>query len=216
MKLSVVISVYNEKENIKPLLCSLNEHLAGIEYEIIIVDDGSTDGSLEVLQKEAGANTRLIEFMRNFGQSSALAAGIENAEGEYICTMDGDMQNDPSDIPGMLKLAEEGEWDLVAGIRANRKDAALTRKLPSRIANAIIGRTTDVRIKDYGCTLKIFRSAIAKNLGLYGETHRFIPILASLQGARITQVDVKHHGPSSPRGRCPGTTTGASSRSCPT
>ena len=194
MKLSVVISVYNEKENIKPLLCSLNEHLAGIEYEIIIVDDGSTDGSLEVLQKEAGANTRLIEFMRNFGQSSALAAGIENAEGEYICTMDGDMQNDPSDIPGMLKLAEEGEWDLVAGIRANRKDAALTRKLPSRIANAIIGRTTDVRIKDYGCTLKIFRSAIAKNLGLYGETHRFIPILASLQGARITQVDVKHHG----------------------
>lgn len=193
MKLSVVISVYNEKDNIKPLLSSLSEHLSGMEYEVIIVDDGSTDGTMEVLHREAGANTRVIEFMRNFGQSSALAAGIDYAQGEYICTMDGDMQNDPSDIPGMLKLAEEGQWDLVAGTRANRKDAALTRKLPSRIANAIIGKTTDVRIKDYGCTLKVFKSAIAKNLGLYGEIHRFIPILASLQGARITQVDVKHH-----------------------
>jgi len=193
MKLSVVISVYNEKDNIKPLLSSLSDHLSGIKHEVIIVDDGSTDGTMEVLHKEAGANTRVIEFMRNFGQSSALAAGIDYAQGEYICTMDGDMQNDPSDIPGMLKLAEEGQWDLVAGTRANRKDAALTRKLPSRIANAIIGKTTDVRIKDYGCTLKVFRSAIAKNLGLYGEIHRFIPILASLQGARITQVDVKHH-----------------------
>ena len=193
MKLSVVISVYNEKDNIKPLLSSLSEHLSGMDYEVIIVDDGSTDGTMEVLHKEAGPNTRVIEFMRNFGQSSALAAGIDYAQGEYICTMDGDMQNDPSDIPGMLKLAEEGQWDLVAGTRANRKDAALTRKLPSRIANAIIGKTTDVRIKDYGCTLKVFKSAIAKNLGLYGEIHRFIPILASLQGARITQVDVKHH-----------------------
>ena len=193
MKLSVVISVYNEKDNIKPLLSSLSEHLSGMEYEVIIVDDGSTDGTMEVLHKEAGPNTRVIEFMRNFGQSSALAAGIDYAQGEYICTMDGDMQNDPSDIPGMLKLAEEGQWDLVAGTRANRKDAALTRKLPSRIANAIIGKTTDVRIKDYGCTLKVFKSAIAKNLGLYGEIHRFIPILASLQGARITQMDVKHH-----------------------
>ena len=193
MKLSVVISVYNEKDNIKPLLSSLSEHLSGMEYEVIIVDDGSTDGTMEVLHKEAGANTRVIEFVRNFGQSSALAAGIDYAQGEYICTMDGDMQNDPSDIPGMLKLAEEGQWDLVAGTRANRKDAALTRKLPSRIANAIIGKTTDVRIKDYGCTLKVFKSAIAKNLGLYGEIHRFIPILASLQGARITQMDVKHH-----------------------
>ena len=193
MKLSVVISVYNEKDNIKPLLSSLSEHLSGMEYEVIIVDDGSTDGTMEVLHKEAGANTRVIEFMRNFGQSSALAAGIDYAQGEYICTMDGDMQNDPSDIPGMLKFAEEGQWDLVAGTRANRKDAALTRKLPSRIANAIIGKTTDVRIKDYGCTLKVFKSAIAKNLGLYGEIHRFIPILASLQGARITQMDVKHH-----------------------
>jgi glycosyltransferase involved in cell wall biosynthesis len=193
MKLSVVISVYNEKDNIKPLLSSLSEHLSGMDYEVIIVDDGSTDGTMEVLHKEAGPNTRVIEFMRNFGQSSALAAGIDYAQGEYICTMDGDMQNDPSDIPGMLKLAEEGQWDLVAGTRANRKDAALTRKLPSRIANAIIGKATDVRIKDYGCTLKVFRSAIAKNLGLYGEIHRFIPILASLQGARITQVDVKHH-----------------------
>ncbi len=194
MKLSVVISIYNEKENIKPLLASLAEHLSGIDHEVLIVDDGSCDGTLEVLQKEAGVNTRVIEFMRNFGQSSALAAGIDYAQGEYICTMDGDLQNDPSDIPGMLKLAEAEQWDLVAGIRANRKDAVISRKLPSRIANAIIRKTTDVQIKDYGCTLKIFKSRIAKNLGLYGEMHRFIPVLASLQGARITQVDVKHHG----------------------
>ncbi len=193
MKLSVVISIYNERDNIRPLLASIREHLSGIDHETILVDDGSTDGTLEILQKEAGANTQVIEFMRNFGQSLAMAAGIDHARGEYICTMDGDLQNDPSDIPGMLKLAEEGRWDLVAGVRADRKDAMFSRKIPSRIANAIIRKTTDVRIKDYGCTLKIFKSAIAKNLGLYGEMHRFIPVLASLQGARIVQVDVKHH-----------------------
>lgn len=193
MKLSVVVSVFNEKENIRPLLDSLTEHLKGIVHEVVIVDDGSTDGTLETLKKAAGSNTKVIEFMKNFGQSSALAAGIECAGGEYICTMDGDLQNDPSDIPEMLRIAEEGEWDLVAGIRANRKDAIFSRKLPSRIANAIIRKTTDVRIRDYGCTLKVFKSSIAKNLGLYGELHRFIPVLASLQGARITQMDVKHH-----------------------
>lgn len=193
MKLSVVISVYNEKENIKPLLAALEEHLSHLEHEVVIVDDGSGDGTLEELKKEARHNTVVVEFMKNFGQSSALAAGIDQARGDFICTMDGDLQNDPSDIPGMVELAEKGQWDLVAGIRANRKDAILSRKLPSRIANAIIRKTTDVRIRDYGCTLKVFKSSIAKNLGLYGELHRFIPVLASLQGARITQVDVKHH-----------------------
>jgi glycosyltransferase involved in cell wall biosynthesis len=113
--------------------------------------------------------------------------------GEYIVTIDGDLQNDPSDIPMMLEKAEKEEWDLVAGIRKNRKDGMFLRKLPSRLANYIIRSSTGVRIKDYGCTLKVFKSDIAKNLGLYGELHRFIPVLASLEGARITQVDVKHH-----------------------
>ncbi len=193
MKLSVVVSVYNERENVRRLLELFDEHLCGIDHEVVLVDDGSTDGTLQVLQGAGRANLRVIEFMRNFGQSSALAAGIDHARGEYICIMDGDLQNDPSDIPGMLALAEEGGWDVVAGMRANRQDALLSRKLPSRIANALIRRTTNVRIQDYGCTLKVFKSGIAKNLGLYGELHRFIPVLASLQGARITQVEVRHH-----------------------
>lgn len=193
MKLSIVISVFNERENIQPLLKSLRENLSGLDHEVIFVDDGSTDGTVEALKAESGPGLTVIEFMRNYGQSLALAAGIDRAAGEYICTMDGDLQNDPADIPEMLRLAEEGGWDLVAGIRANRKDAMFSRKLPSRIANAIIRRTTDVRIRDYGCTLKVFKSHIAKNLGLYGELHRFIPVLASLQGARITQMEVRHH-----------------------
>ena len=122
-----------------------------------------------------------------------MSAGIDYAEGEYIVTMDGDLQNDPSDIPAMLKLAEEGEWGLVAGIRANRKDGVFLRKIPSKIANRIIQKSTGIKIKDYGCSLKVFEADIAKNLGLYGELHRFMPVLANLQGASITQMDVKHH-----------------------
>ncbi|MCD4736294.1 MAG: glycosyltransferase family 2 protein [Bacteroidales bacterium] len=193
MKLSIVISVYNEEQNIKPLAESLFQNLDGFDFEVIFVNDGSTDDTVREIRKLEDKRVVLIEFMRNYGQSSALAAGIDYAEGEYICTMDGDLQNDPADIPAMLELAEKEEWDMVAGIRANRKDAMISRKLPSRIANAIIRKTTNVRIKDYGCTLKVFKSNIAKNLGLYGELHRFIPVLASLQGARITQMDVSHH-----------------------
>ncbi|MEA1899060.1 MAG: glycosyltransferase family 2 protein, partial [Bacteroidota bacterium] len=154
-------------------------------------NDGSTDGTA----KECGnlSPLKLIEFRKNFGQSSALAAGIDQAEGEYIVTMDGDLQNDPSDIPMLLELAEKEDWDMINGIRANRQDGMFLRKIPSKIANAIIRKTTDVKIMDYGCALKIFKSDIAKNLGLYGELHRFIPVLASLQGARIHQVNVKHH-----------------------
>jgi len=132
-------------------------------------------------------------LQKNYGQSSALAAGIEIAEGEYIALMDGDLQNDPADIPMMLSLAENDGWDLVAGIRTKRKDGTIMRKLPSIIANKIIRYTTGVNMKDYGCTLKVFRSELAKSIGLYGELHRFIPVLASQEGAKITQVNVRHH-----------------------
>ncbi|NNE30407.1 MAG: glycosyltransferase family 2 protein [Saprospiraceae bacterium] len=192
-KLSVVVCVFNEEENIDPLIHQIDAALQQMEYEIIYVDDGSTDGTLKKLQSNRHPRLRTVEFRRNYGQSSALAAGIDEAKGEFIATLDGDLQNDPSDIPMMLRLAEEENWDVVAGIRANRKDGMFLRLIPSKIANMIIQRSSGIKMKDYGCTLKVFRSEIAKDMGLYGELHRFIPVLASLEGARITQVDVKHH-----------------------
>jgi len=192
-KLSVIVCVYNEEPNIRPLVERIGEALENIDYELIYVDDGSTDNTVKELLNLENPHLILVEFKKNYGQSSALAAGIKEASGEYLVLLDGDLQNDPSDIPGMLKLAEEEGWDLVAGMRANRKDGMFLRKIPSYIANAMIRRTTNVRIKDYGCTLKLFKSELAKNLGLYGELHRFIPVLASLEGASITQVEVKHH-----------------------
>ncbi len=193
MKLSVVITVFNEEENIQPLVGQLTAALDGIDYEIIYVDDGSRDGTLAELKKIQHSRLRFLEFRKNYGQSMALMAGIDHADGDFIATMDGDLQNDPADIPAMLQLAETGDWDLVAGIRANRKDGMLLRKIPSLIANWIIRTSTDVHLKDYGCALKVFRKEIAKDLGLYGELHRFIPVLARLEGARITQMDVRHH-----------------------
>lgn len=193
MKLSVVISVFNEADNVRPLVEQLTAALEGIDYEIIYVDDGSTDGTISELKKIRHERLHTIEFRKNYGQSLALMAGIDFAKGEYIATMDGDLQNDPADIPAMLQLAESGDWDLVAGLRANRQDGFFLRKIPSLIANWIIRTTTDVRMKDYGCALKVFRGEIAKDLGLYGELHRFIPVLAYLEGAKITQVDVHHH-----------------------
>lgn len=193
MKLSIVIAVFNEEENIRPMIEQVTVVLKGYEYEIIYVDDGSTDGTLKELKKINDPHLKFIEFRKNYGQSLALMAGIDEAEGDYIVTLDGDLQNDPSDIPMMLKIAEEGDWDLVAGLRAKRKDGWILRKIPSLIANWIIRTSTSVRMKDYGCALKIFKKEIAKDLGLYGELHRFIPVLAHLEGAKITQVDVKHH-----------------------
>ncbi len=192
MKLSVVISVYNEEENIRPLKEQLTSALKGIDYEIIFVDDGSSDGTLSELKKLGDERILIIELRKNYGQSLALSAGIDLAGGEFIATMDGDLQNDPADLPAMLQLAEEGDWDLVAGIRANRKDNLL-RTFPSLVANWIIRNASGVRMKDYGCALKVFRSEIAKDMGLYGELHRFIPVLAQLEGAKITQIDVRHH-----------------------
>jgi len=193
LKLSIVVAVYNEEENIKPLVSQINAALQGYEYEIILSDDGSKDNTVKEILALDDPKVKLVKLRKNYGQSSAMSAGIDYAEGEYIVTMDGDLQNDPSDIPAMLKLAEEGEWGLVAGIRANRKDGVFLRKIPSKIANRIIQKSTGIKIKDYGCSLKVFEADIAKNLGLYGELHRFMPVLANLQGASITQMDVKHH-----------------------
>ncbi len=192
-KLSAVVCVYNEELNIKPLVEKITTALSGIDYQIVYVDDGSTDNTVKEILDLKHPRLTLVEFRRNFGQSSALAAGIREASGEYIVLLDGDLQNDPADIPMMLEKAETEGWDVVAGLRKNRKDGMLLRKIPSWIANSIIRRTTNVRIKDYGCTLKIFKSDVAKGMGLYGELHRFIPVLASLDGASITQVEVQHH-----------------------
>lgn len=192
-KISVVVTVYNEEENIQPLVTAITQALEGMAYEIIYVDDGSTDQTVKVLHGIDHPHLRVVELMKNYGQSPALMAGIDHARGEYIATMDGDLQNDPSDIPSMLQKAEAEGWDMIAGERVNRQDGMFLRKIPSKIANYLIRTSSGVHLKDYGCALKVFKANIAKDLGLYGELHRFIPVLAHLEGARITQVPVKHH-----------------------
>ncbi|THH37776.1 glycosyltransferase [Neolewinella litorea] len=193
MQLSVVVTILNELENIQPLIDRIHAALPGIDYEIVYVDDGSTDGSVALLKSIRDPRLVVVELRKNYGQSLALMAGIDVARGAYIATLDGDLQNDPSDIPAMLRLVEDGEWDLVVGERVNRQDGRVTRKLPSQVANWIIRHLSGVHLRDYGCALKVFRADIAKDLGIYGELHRFISVLASLEGARITQVPVKHH-----------------------
>ncbi|MBN3581137.1 glycosyltransferase family 2 protein [Algoriphagus aestuarii] len=191
--LSVVITVYNEEDNIKPLLEATYSALQEIDYEVILIEDGSTDKTVSEVKKYANDRTKLIIFNRNYGQTTALAAGIDMAEGEYIATMDGDLQNDPTDLPIMLQKAIDEEWDVVAGRRANRKDGFVLRKIPSKIANWVIRNSTKVYLNDYGCTLRVYKAEIAQGMGLYGELHRFIPVLAKQQGARMTEMDVKHH-----------------------
>ncbi|WP_121354289.1 glycosyltransferase family 2 protein [Flavisolibacter nicotianae] len=192
-ELSLVIPVMNEEDNIKPLLDAVRSALVDFDYELILVDDGSSDQTRKRIVENADDRTVLVELRKNYGQSTAMTAGIDHATGTYVALLDGDLQNDPTDIPFMLDLLKREDWDVVAGNRKNRKDGMVLRKIPSKIANALIRRLTGVYIKDYGCTLKIFKKEIAEDLGLYGELHRFIPVLAKLQGARITQVDVKHH-----------------------
>jgi glycosyltransferase involved in cell wall biosynthesis len=192
-ELSLVITVMNEEDNIKPLLEAVRTALADIDFEIVLVDDGSTDKTKQQVLDFSDERTTLVELRKNYGQSTAMTAGIDHSRGKYIALLDGDLQNDPADIPYMLDLLKKEDWDVVAGNRKNRKDGFLLRKIPSKIANALIRRMTGVYIKDYGCTLKLFKREIAEELGLYGELHRFIPVLAKMQGARITQVDVKHH-----------------------
>jgi len=196
MLLSVVVTVYNELENIRPLIDRINGALLGAgmtDYEIVYVDDGSTDGTVKELKSIEDPRLVVVEFRKNYGQSLALMAGIDIARGDFIATMDGDLQNDPLDIPAMLELVRGEEWDLVVGERVNRQDGALLRKIPSRIANWIIRNLSGVHLRDYGCALKVFRAEIAKDMGVYGELHRFISVLASLEGARITQIPVRHH-----------------------
>lgn len=192
-QLSVVIALYNEEDNIQPLTEQLYAALEGIDYEIILVDDGSKDATRERLREFVNSRTKVILFRRNHGQSPAMQAGIDVAEGEYIVTMDGDLQNDPSDIPMLYEKAVNEGYDVVAGRRANRQDKVVSRKIPSKIANWLIRNLTDVRLNDYGCSLRIYKAEIAKGLDLYGELHRFIPVLASMQGASMAEVDVKHH-----------------------
>jgi len=193
MKLSLVISVFNEEENIELLISQIDKALEGLDYEVIFVDDGSKDATLQKIREYGDSHYTTISFYKNFGQTAAMSAGIEQATGDLIITLDGDLQNDPADIPGMVETLEKEGWDVVAGRRVNRQDYYLSRKFPSKIANWIIRKLTGVKIHDYGCSLKVFRADVAKNLGLYGELHRFIPVLAQLQGARITEVDVRHH-----------------------
>lgn len=192
-KLSVVIPVYNEEQSISPMMKALEHALDVLDYEIIFVDDGSSDDTVNRILALKQSQVRLVRFARNFGQTSAMAAGIQAAHGQYIATLDGDLQNDPLDIPRMLAKLEEEELDMVAGCRAKRKDGMFFRKIPSKIANILIRRMSHVHIRDYGCTLKVFKAEIAKNLDLYGELHRFIPILASINGAKIAEMDVRHH-----------------------
>ena len=192
-ELSIVVPVMNEEANIKPLLDAVRGALVDYDYEIVLVDDGSTDGTRKEIIDNSDERTKLVELRKNYGQSTAMTAGIDHANARFIAMIDGDLQNDPTDIPFMLELAKKEDWDVVAGNRKKRQDGMFLRKIPSRIANAMIRRMTGVYIKDYGCTLKVFKKEIAEDLGLYGELHRFIPVLAKLQGARITQVDVKHH-----------------------
>jgi len=195
-RLSVVVPIFNEEENIVPLYRELKNVLEalGRGYEIIFLDDGSTDTSNEVLQRLAkdDKEIKVIQFRKNFGQTAAIAAGVEHAQGEIIVTMDGDGQNDPRDIPRLLERLEQG-YDVASGWRRNRKDSLLNKRFPSALANKLISLLTGVKLHDYGCTLKAYRKDILKDVRLYGEMHRFIPAYASWVGARITELEVAHH-----------------------
>jgi len=196
LPLSVIIPVFNEEENIKLLHERLTLSLSGLglDYEVIYVDDGSTDASFDILRNTAenDESVTVIQLSRNFGQTAAIAAGVDHAHGKMVVLMDADLQNDPADIPTLLSKFKEG-YDLVSGWRTNRKDPWLTRRLPSRIANALISWVTGVPLHDYGCTLKAYRQEVFDGFRLYGEMHRFLPAYAAQVGARITEVPVSHH-----------------------
>ncbi|NPV85281.1 MAG: glycosyltransferase family 2 protein [Anaerolineae bacterium] len=197
MKLSIVVPVYNERETLPLLHQAVHTALANVpyEWELILVDDGSKDGSLEVMESLANSDSdhvRVVALRRNFGQTAAIAAGIDHSVGEIIVPMDADMQNDPADIPMMIEKIEEG-FDVVSGWRFKRQDTFFTRTLPSRIANWLISSVTGVHLHDYGCTLKAYRREVITGFRLYGEMHRFIPVYANSVGARITEVRVQHH-----------------------
>ena len=193
MQLSVVVPVYNEEESIAPLVAAVEEALTGIDYELVFVDDGSSDRTVAELKSRLKPNWQLVVFRRNYGQTSAMAAGIAAAKGDIVATIDGDLQNDPKDIPIMMQKLKDENVDAVVGWRQKRQDGLVLRKIPSKIANHLIRKLSGVYVHDYGCTLKVFTSDTAKQLDLYGELHRFIPILASLSGAKIVEMPVRHH-----------------------
>ena len=197
MNLSLIVPVYNEEQNLPLLFEAIQRSLNSMQrsWEVIFVDDGSRDKSLEVLEtlvEKDPEHVRVVVFRRNFGQTAAIAAGIDHSQGEIIVLLDADMQNDPADIPMLLAKLDEG-YDLVSGWRKDRKDSRLTRTIPSNIANGIISWVTDVHLHDYGCTLKAYRRDALEGFRLYGEMHRFIPVFAHSIGARITELPVRHH-----------------------
>ena len=196
LDLTVSIPILNERENITLLygeLLGVLESL-GRSFEIIFIDDGSTDGSYDELKKIATEDkrVRVLRFRRNFGQTAAMDAGFREARGDVIITMDGDMQNDPADIPRLLEKMEEGDYDIVSGWRKRRKDKFITRRIPSMVANRLISKITSVRLHDYGCTLKAYKRELTAHFNLYGEMHRFIPAIGRLIGASIAEIEVNH------------------------
>lgn len=194
--ISIIVPLYNEQESVKPLYESIvqNADSLGLHYEIIFVDDGSNDNTFihasALVEKDD--RLKIIKFRKNYGQTAAMSAGIDHARGKILITMDGDLQNDPSDIPNLLKKIEEG-FDIVCGWRLNRHDKLISRKIPSVIANWLIGKITGVHIKDNGCSLKAYRADIIKSIPLYSDMHRFIPAMTSLAGTNVTEIVVRHH-----------------------
>lgn len=196
MDLSIIVPLYNEEESVGPLYDAIVNAVdpMGLDYEMLFVDDGSPDHTFAVARKLAEHNPRLrvVKFRKNYGQTPAMAAGIDNARGRILVTMDGDLQNDPLDIPNFIDKINEG-YDIVVGWRHKRQDKLITRKIPSKIANWIIGKVTGVPIKDNGCSLKAYRAEIIQNVPLYSEMHRFIPAMASLAGSKVAEIKVRHH-----------------------
>lgn len=196
MNVSIVVPIFNEQDNIEELYSAITGALdiSDPSYEIIMVDDGSTDGSYTVLKRIAMQDERLkvIRLRRNFGQTAAMSAGFDAADGAIIIPMDGDLQNDPADIRCLIEKLQEG-YDVVSGWRRDRKDTFVTRKIPSILANALISYLTGVHLHDYGCTLKAYRREVLEGINLYGEMHRFVPALASQFGARVAEIPVNHH-----------------------
>ena len=193
--LSIVVPIYNEEESLPFLVNQLLEVLQPMQetFELVLVNDGSSDNSAEVIRKLSFDIPELVGVLlrKNYGQTAAMAAGFDISSGEIVVTLDGDLQNDPADIPLLVNKIRDG-FDLVSGWRYRRQDAAISRKLPSKIANRLIGKVTGVRLNDYGCSLKAYRKEVLTDMRLYGELHRFLPVLANIEGARITEVKVNH------------------------
>lgn len=194
--ISVIIPAYNEEENVEPLYEQLKRTLdeANTDYEIFFIDDGSTDNTFKVLKKVHGKDSavKIIKFRRNFGQALAFSAGFDHSKGEVIITMDGDLQNDPNDIPRLLDKLEEG-YDIVKGWRVNRKDPFFSKRLPSKIFNWLTSRITGVKLHDFACAINAYRREVVEDINIYGELHRYIAVLATMKGVSIAEIEVKHH-----------------------